>query len=94
MMKNYSEERNQKDEWNDGYYVPGGWVAFIVEAVTAGITNVVTLALIVVVSILVVLGGLWLAYVYLPASVFTLILAVLLADIALGIVVRAVAKRR
>lgn len=93
-MKNYTRARNQKDEWNDGYYVLGGWVAYITQAVIAGVTNVVALAITVVVSILVVLVGLWLAYVYLPANVFAIILVVLLADIALGIAVRVAVKRR
>ncbi len=53
---------------------------------TAGITVVVT--------ILVLLGGLWLAYTYLPMSVFYIILAVLVVDMVLGIALRAFLSRR
>jgi len=76
------------------YYVPGSWVSYITQAVTEGITGVLTIAITVVVTILVLLGGLWLAYVYLPENVFYIILAVLIADVALGIVLRAVLSRK
>jgi hypothetical protein len=48
----------------------------------------------VIVTVLVILGGLYLAYVYLPLNIFYIILAVLVADIALGILFRAVFSRR
>lgn len=93
-MKNFSDANNQKDPWDKTYYVPGRWAVYITQAIAGGITSLLTAAVAVVVTILVILGGLWLAYVYLPANVFYIILAILMADIALGIVLRAVYKRR
>lgn len=76
------------------YYVPGRWFTYITQAVTAGITNIVTLAITVVVAILVILGGLTLAYFYLPTTVFNVIMLVVVADILLGFVVRVVLNRK
>ncbi|NIS83400.1 MAG: hypothetical protein GTO14_25115, partial [Anaerolineales bacterium] len=70
------------------------WVTQIIQAVTAGITGVLTAGITVVVTILVLLGGLWLAYTYLPMSVFYIILAVLVVDMVLGIALRAFLSRR
>lgn len=76
------------------YYIPGSWVEIIAQAVTGSVTYIVSAAITVVVSILVLLGGLWLAYTYLPENIFYIILAVLIIDIAVGIVLRAVFFRR
>lgn len=93
-MKINFETSKPDDQWESTYYLPGRWVAYVTQAVAAGITNIVTLAITIIVTIFVILGGLWLAYQYLPVNVFTIILAVLIADIALGFVVRAILKRR
>jgi hypothetical protein len=93
MTTNFGS-RNSQDEQDFTYLEPGRWVTFITQAVAAGITSVVTIVITAVVIILLLLGGLWLAYAYLPTNVFTIILAVLIADISLGIVLRSVLRRR
>ena len=72
------------------YFIPGGWVTIITQAVTEGITNIVAAAVTMVVTILVLLGGLWLAYIYLPVNILYIILAVFIIDIVVGIVLRTV----
>lgn len=93
MTTNF-ESRNPRDQQDFYYVVPGRWATSVAQAVAARITSVVTLTITAVVTILVLLGGLWLAYTYLPANVFTIVLAVLIADISLGIVLRIVLRRR
>lgn len=93
-MTTDTESRRSEDRRESTYYVPSRWVASVTQAVTAGITIAVTAAITAVVTILLLLGGLWLAHIYLPANVFYIILAVLTVDIALGIVLRPVPSRR
>lgn len=93
-MTTNTEARKPQDQREFTYYVPGRWVTLITHAVVGGITRVLTVAITIVVTILVLLGGLWLAYVYLPVNVFYIILAVLIADIALDIVLRSVLSRK
>jgi hypothetical protein len=93
-MKTNSESRRQDEHWEFGNYGSRRWVTYITQAVAVGITRIVATAITVVVAILVIIGGLWLAYEYLPVNVFYIILAVLIADIALGIVLRSVFARR
>jgi hypothetical protein len=69
-------------------------VNYITYAVSGAITNVVVAAVTVVAIVFVLLAGLWLAYTYLPLHVFHIVLAVLVADIMLGIVLRALRNRR
>ena len=85
-----SKSRRPKDKRERDYTISNGWVANIIQAVTAAVTGVLTVVVAIVVTIMVLLGGLWLAYVYLPLNIFYIILAVLLADIVLGIVIRSV----
>jgi hypothetical protein len=93
-MKTYFQSRKPEKDRKYIYNFPGDWVTRITQAIAAGITNVVVAAITIFVTALVILGGLWLAYIYLPANIFYIILAVILADIALGIVLRAVFSRR
>ncbi|NIM94530.1 MAG: hypothetical protein GTO18_12585 [Anaerolineales bacterium] len=93
-MTTNSETRKPEGTREFTYSIPGSWVAYITQGVTAGITSVVTVAITVVVTILVLLGGLWLAYRYLTMNVFYIILAVILVDLALGFVLRAILSRR
>jgi Flp pilus assembly protein TadB len=93
-MTTRSETRKPKDQREYAYNIAGRWVTHITQFVTAGITSALTAAITVVVTILVLLGGLWLAYTYLPMNVFYIILAVLVVDMVLGIVLRAVLYRR
>ena len=66
----------------------------ITNAVVIAITMFVTMGITIAVSILVVFGGLWLAYVYLPENVFRLIFLVVLVDILVGITLRFILSRR
>ncbi len=93
-MTTNSEARKPEDPRGFTFHIPGRWVTQITQAVTTGITGVLTAAITVVVTILVLMGGLWLAYTLLPMNVFYIILAVLVVDIVLGIVLRAVLSRR
>jgi hypothetical protein len=88
------ESRKTQNQRTSTYYFPGRWVTLIAQAVAIGITNVVSIAITVMVIFLLLFGSLWLAYTYLPTSIFYIILAVLIADIALGIVMRSVLSRR
>lgn len=94
MKKTYIETRKRENQREYTYYFPDRWVTYVTQAVAEGITKIVAAAITVVVTILVILGGLWLAYVYLPLNIFYIILAVLIADIAIGIVLRVVFLRR
>ena len=93
MTTNY-KARRPDDQREFTYNFSSRWVTHITQAIIVGVTSVLTSAITVVVTILLLLGGLWLAYVILPINVFYIILAVLIADIALGIVLRSVFSRR
>lgn len=69
-------------------------MSYITYAVSGAITRFVAAAITAVVIVLVLLGGLWLAYTYLAQHVFYIILAVAAVDMALGIVLRAILSRR
>lgn len=85
---------DQRDEGWQFYYVPADWVADITRAVTLSITRAVAIAVALFVIVAVLALGLWLAYVYLPATAFRILALVLLADVALGIAVRFLVARR
>jgi hypothetical protein len=93
-MATKSETRSPEDRREYAYYVPGPWVTYVTTTVALGITRALAVAITVGVAILVLVGGLWLAYTYLPMNVFYIILAVLVADIVFGMVLRVVLSRR
>jgi hypothetical protein len=93
MTTNSSNKANA-DRKVSTFNVSGRWMKYITQAVAAGITSVVSSTITAFMIILVLLGGLWLAYTYLPQNVFLIILAVLFADIMLGIVLRSLFLRR
>jgi ABC-type spermidine/putrescine transport system permease subunit I len=78
-----------QDEFGNFYSVEG-----ITRAVSLAITSVVTIGIAILVTLVVLVLGVWLAYVYLPPTWFKVLVIILLVDIALGIVIRAVYKRR
>jgi hypothetical protein len=93
-MKIIFETRKQGADRKFTYFSsPNHLATNIAETIIGGITNIVAAAVTVVVTLLILLGGLWLAYLHLPGNIFYIILAVLIADIALGIVLRAVFLR-
>ena len=71
-------------------YLSTRWLFEVVEALTVGISNFLTVVISVVVTLLSVIGGLWLAYRYLPGKTFNLIALVVAADVLLGLVLRSV----
>jgi len=81
-MKTDFESRKRGNQGDNTTNYLGGWIIYITQALT------------VVISILVILGGLILAYYYLPTTVFNIILVVLVADILIGISARIVHNRR
>ena len=83
-----NNEFNQ-DEFGNYYSVKG-----ITRAVSLAITSVVTIGIAILVTLVVLVLGVWLAYVYLPPTLFRVLAVILLIDIALGIVIRAGYKRR
>ncbi len=89
---NRTQKSNSPREFT--YNSTNRWVNYITYAVSGAITNVVIAAVTAVAIFLVPLVGLWLVYTYLPLHVFYIVLAVLLADIVLGIVLRALLNRR
>ncbi len=93
MTTNQGTEKPE-DKWQFTYDIPKGWVSYITYAVSGAITSVVAVVITAIVIILVLLGGLWLAYTYLPAQVFYIILAVLVADVVLGFVLRKALSRK
>lgn len=93
MTTNHGTEK-PGDRWQFTYDIPRRWVNHITYAVSGAITSVVAIAVTAVTIILVVLGGLWLAYAYLPTHVFYIILAVLVVDMVLGLLLRVVLSRR
>jgi hypothetical protein len=88
------DSRKSQDQREIIFYSPDRWMNFIIQYVVAGITKVVTSIITVTVIFFVLLGGLWLVYSYLPGNVFKIVLAVLIADILLGIIVRYIQSRR
>ncbi len=88
-----TSEFGNKNPQNGGefhYYVPSNLVAQI----TADVTSVVTVAISLVTTILILAGGVWLLYTYVPTEIFNIIMAVLLVDILLGITLRYLVLRR
>jgi hypothetical protein len=88
----------KKDQPHEGYsfndYYSARWVSHIIYAITAVITKGVAFAITVIVSLIVLVGGFWLAYTYLPTKFFNIIALVVFADILLGVAVRFVHTRR
>lgn len=93
-MKTHFEPNNSEDFWGSTYYIPGRWAAYVTHLIAVSITSFIAAIITLIVAFVVIFGGLWLAYLYLPVNIFTIILAVLAVDITLGIVVRALIKRR
>jgi hypothetical protein len=93
-MTNENGTQKPYSSWQFRYIGTDRWVNYITYAVSGAITSVVASTITAIAIVLVLLGGLWLAYTYLPSDVFFIISAVLAADIALGFVVRAFLKRR
>jgi hypothetical protein len=93
-MKHKFESGRHEDQWEFIHFFPGRWANEFTQSITVWITGVVTTVTAVVVMILVLVGGLWLAYVYLPANIFYIVLALIIADVALGIVLRSFLPRR
>ena len=62
----------------------------ISDAIAWGLVAVIT----VITSVVVILGLVWLAYVYLPLNIFRIVLALLVVDILLGIALRSILRRR
>jgi len=91
-----TDERAQESNrnWRFTYGVTDRWVNAFTYAITGAVTTVVATAITAITIVVVVLGGLWLAYTYLPLNVFTIIAVVLAADILIGIGLRAYLKRR
>lgn len=83
------DSKFDRDEFGS-YYT----VAEITRAVTLSITRVVTIGIAILVTLVVLVLGVWLAYVTLPLNIFRILAVILLADIALGIVIRAIYVRR
>jgi uncharacterized membrane protein SpoIIM required for sporulation len=69
-------------------------VSEITRVVSLAIASVVTIGIAILVTLAVLVFGVWLAYVTLPQNIFRILAVILLADIALGIVIRAVYVRR
>ena len=85
---------SKKENQNEfTFFIPGQWVTYITRVITEGVTYILVTAITVLVTILVLIGGLWLAYVYLPVNIFHIILAVIIVDIALGVVLRTIFLR-
>ena len=78
-----------QDEYGSYYTAVG-----ITLAVSLAITRVVTLGIAIFVTLVVLVLAAWLAYLYLPPTLFRVLAFIVLADIALGIVVRAIHVRR
>lgn len=76
------------------YVFTDRWVNALTYAISGAVTYAVAAVITAITIVLVVLGGLWLAYTYLPLNVFILIAAVLVADILLGFAARIYMKRR
>lgn len=93
MKTNFGKFTNE-DLKNGEFYIPGGWAATLIQAVAAGVTGVITGIITIIATVVLIIAGLWLAYLYLPLNVFTIILVVIVADIALGMILRAILKRR
>lgn len=93
-MTTNSDARGSKDEQETIYSFSERLVIFITLMVFAGITGILAGLITVIVTVVVLLGGLWLAYTYLPLNVFYIIIAVLIADITLGVVLRIFRPRK
>ncbi len=78
-----------RDDLGNFYLVEG-----ITRAVSLAITSIVMIGIAILVTLVVLVLGVWLAYVYLPPTVFVILAIILSADIALGIAIRAAYKRR
>lgn len=93
-MNTKFEPGNARYERTIPPYFPDRWATFLTQVIAGWITIIVTAAITLVVIFLVLAGGLWLAYTYLPANIFAIILAVLIVDILLGIALRFFLSRR
>ena len=93
-MKIYDRsERGQEQSLTLSIY-PDKLAIYLTALLADWITRIVAVAITVMVAIALVAGGLWAAYTYLPANVFSIIVVVLAADLLLGIVVRILVSRR
>ncbi len=93
-MANAFRNNRSQNESEFHYYEPSDWVTQITYAISAGITRVVIVAISLVTTVLILAGGVWLLYTYVPADIYNIIIAVLLVDILLGIMVRYFVLRR
>jgi putative flippase GtrA len=92
-MTSSNRTQESNSAWEFRYDSSNRWANFVTYLVSAAITNAVVVAITVIAIILVPLVGLWLVYTYLPLPVFHIVLAVLIADIVLGIVLRTLKNR-
>lgn len=93
MTDKFKNERFQsKQEYYS--YIPPQWVAQITSAITDEVIRAVIVTVSVVTAILILAGGVWLLNTFVPPKIFNIILAVILADILLGISLRYLVVRR
>lgn len=88
-MKDNFERRPVTDKQHSHYFFLPFLAAYTAQKISGIITNIVAVTVTVVVTILVLLGGLWLVMIYLPVNIVNILIAVIIADITLGIVLRA-----
>jgi hypothetical protein len=93
MTRNNRTRRHAK-QWETADDILARWATRLTIDAWVAISRVLTAVFIVLVTFVVVVGGLWLIYTYLPAHVSYIVLAVLVVDLLLGIALRAVLTRR
>ncbi len=90
MKINFEQREPGTDRKHSYYFFHSLLATNLAQEIAGGITNIVATGVTMVVTFIVLLGGLWLAYTYLPENIFYIVLAVLIADAALGIILRVV----
>ena len=92
-MNNDFTNSQKTEEWEFRYHTDRV-TALLVGAITSATIRVVTFAVTLAVTVLVLLGIGWWLYIVLPTNIFNILATIVLIDIVLGILLRFILKRR
>ena len=89
--ENHHKKQQDRQQFDSD---PDRWLAALIGLITMTITGLIAAGVTILVTLLVLVGGVWLMHQVLPPTVFTILMVVLAVDIVLGLLIRAFVRRR